>query len=126
MNLVPRTYLFIESTGFTSVVKDYFASDDVYAEFQAELAGQPDGGAVIPGASPLRKIRWGDRRRGMGKRGGLRVIYLHLPELAALYLLDVYGKDEADDLTARERKELRALAEELEITLRERSRRGEL
>src|SRR4051794_17726364 len=96
------TYLFIEAIDFTSAVKSYFGSDEAYADFQSELAQQPDKGTVIPGASPLRKLRWGDKRRGMGKRGGLRMIYIHIPDLGVLFMLDVYGKDEADDLTSDE------------------------
>jgi hypothetical protein len=120
------TYLFVEALSFTSAVKEYFGSDDAYASFQVELAEHPEKGAVIPGAAPLRKLRWGDKRRGMGKRGGLRVIYIHILDLAVLFMLDVYGKDEADDLSNEEKKELRALAKELADELRERHKRGDL
>ena len=120
------TYLFIEAIDFTSSIKSYFGSDDAYAEFQSELAEQPDKGPVIPGASPLRKLRWGDKRRGVGKRGGLRLIYIHIPELRVLFVLDVYGKDEADDLTSGEKKELQALAKQLVEELKERNKRGQL
>ena len=54
------TYLFIEAIDFTSAVKSYFGSDAAYAELQSELAKQPEKGAVMPGASPLRKLRWGE------------------------------------------------------------------
>ena len=90
------------------------------------MAEQPDKGTVIPGASPLRKLRWGDKRRGMGKRAGLRVIYIHIPDLRVLFMLDVYGKDEADDLTSGEKKELQTFATQLVEELRERSKRGKL
>lgn len=36
------TYLIIESTDFTSNVLGYFGSDEAYAQFQSELAEQPD------------------------------------------------------------------------------------
>ncbi len=120
------TYLFIEALDFTSSVKNYFGPDEAYAEFQSELAEQPDKGSVIQGASPLRKLRWGDKRRGKGKRGGLRVIYIHIPEIRVLFLLDVYGKDEADDLTSSEKMELQALANHLVEELRDRNNRGQL
>jgi len=123
---VSGTYLFIEAIEFTSRVKSYFGSDDAYAEFQSELAEQPDKAPVIAGASPLRKLRWGHRRRGIGKRGGLRVIYIHIPDLRVLFMLDVYGKDEADDLTSGEKKELRAFGKQLAVELRERNKRGKL
>jgi hypothetical protein len=35
----------------------------------------PTAGDVIPDAGGLRKLRFGDARRGKGKRSGLRVLY---------------------------------------------------
>jgi len=123
---VRGSYLFVEATGFTGLVRSYFGSDDSYANFQAELAEQPEKGSVIPGASPLRKIRWGDKRRGSGKRGGVRVIYIHIPDLSVLFMLDIYGKDEADDFTSGEKKELQVMANQLIEELRMRAKRGML
>ena len=39
------------------------------------------------------------------------MIYLHVPEVDWIYLLDIYGKDEQEDLTPDEKKTLRRLAE---------------
>jgi hypothetical protein len=66
----------------------------------------------MPGCGGLRKIRLANPRRGKGKRGGARVIYLHVPEVNWIYLLDIYGKDEKEDLSAAEKKILKRLAEE--------------
>ena len=41
-------------------------------------------------------------------------------------MLDVYGKDESDDLTSNEKKELQVFARQLSTELRERHRRGKL
>lgn len=97
-----------------------------YADFQSELAAHPDKGDVIPGAAPLRKLRWGDKRRALGKRGGLRVIYIHIPDIHVLFMLDVYGKDESDDLSKDDKRELQKLAKQLIEELRERKLRGQL
>ncbi len=67
----------------------------------------------MPGCGGLRKIRHGDPRRGKDRRGGLRVIYLYLPDLNWIFLLDIYGKDEKDDLAASEKKVLARLANRL-------------
>jgi hypothetical protein len=48
------------------------------------------------------KLRFGDPSRGKGKRGGVRVIYLHTREAARVDLITVYGKDERDDLSKQE------------------------
>jgi hypothetical protein len=71
----------------------------------------PEMGVVMPGCGGLRKLRIGDPGRGKGKRGGARVIYLDVPEAGVVFFLDVYGKDEKDDLSPREKKVLKTLAE---------------
>jgi hypothetical protein len=66
----------------------------------------------MPGCGGLRKMRFADPRRRKGERGGVRVIYLHVPQADWIFLLDLYGKDEKDDLSAAEKKVLRQLAAE--------------
>ena len=73
----------------------------------------PQKGTVLRGCGGLRKVRIADPRRSKGKRGGARVIYLYVPEAKWFFLLDVYGKDEKEDLTAHEKADLRKLAAEL-------------
>jgi Protein of unknown function (DUF1044). len=69
----------------------------------------PEAGDVIEGTGGLRKVRFGDKRRGKGKRGGLRVIYYWWLGGAQFWLFTLYDKDEAADLTTEERKALKAL-----------------
>jgi len=102
---------FIEAPVFTRLLPRYL-SDDEYRELQLHLAADPEAGDVIQGSGGLRKVRWADRRRGQGRRGGLRVIYFHFAEEMQIWLLTVYGKDEAADLTAKERRLLKAALEE--------------
>ena len=104
--------VFIESSEFTEWI-GYFLSDDSYAEIQRRLMENPDSGDVMPGCGGLRKLRTTDPKRGKGKRGGARLIYLYVPEARHFYMLDIYGKDEKDDLTSDEKKQLRMLAFEL-------------
>lgn len=65
---------FIEAPVFTQLLSRYLAEDD-YRRLQLFLALDPAAGDLIPGTGGCRKLRWADRRRGKGKRGGLRVIY---------------------------------------------------
>jgi hypothetical protein len=71
----------------------------------------PEKGDVMPGCGGLRKLRIGDPKRGKGKRGGARAIYLDVPEAGVIFFLDLYGKDEKDDLSPVEKKVLKTLAE---------------
>ena len=105
---------FIEMSEFSEWISQHL-SDKVYASLQQQLMDDPDTGAVMTGCGGLRKIRTGDPKRGKGKRGGARVIYLYIPEAKRFYLLDVYGKNEKDDLSAKDKKHLKKLAQGLTL-----------
>ena len=96
--------------------------DDEHRALQLFLAGDPEAGDVMPGTGGFRKLRWADRRRGKGKRGGLRVIYYHLSADAQIWLMTLYDKDEMADLSAAEKRALKA-ALEAELALRAARRR---
>jgi hypothetical protein len=100
--------IFIETSDFSQWVRAYLADDDL-AAMQRELLNDPEKGVVMPGCGGLRKLRIADPRRGQGKRGGARVIYLHLEERNQIHLITVYGKDQKDDLTAEDKKFYRQL-----------------
>jgi len=65
-------------------------------EFIGWIAANPLAGDVIPGAGSLRKVRWS--RQGMGKRGGVRVIYFTRLLSGEVVLLLVYAKAKFDNL----------------------------
>jgi hypothetical protein len=102
---------FLETREFTEWVQEYL-SDELLAGLQRELLDDPDKGVVIPGCGGLRKLRAADPKRGKGKRGGVRVIYLHVAEADVIFLMDIFGKNEQEDLTADQKKVLRRLADE--------------
>jgi hypothetical protein len=97
---------FIEASAFTRYVHGYL-DDESYRALQAELAANPDRGEVIPGSGGFRKVRWADTRRGKGRRGGLRVIYFYFEFEQQIWLMTLYGKNEAADLTTKEKKVLK-------------------
>lgn len=101
---------FIEAPAFTRYLSDYL-DDEEYRALQKQLGLSPDVGDVIPGTGGFRKIHWADKRRGKGRRGGLRVIYYHFAADDQIWLMTLYGKDEAADLTPGEKKALKAAIE---------------
>ena len=98
--------IFVELPPFQRLREEYF-DDDALLGLQVELMKNPEAGDVIKGTGGLRKFRFGDERRGKGKRGGLRVIYFWKDSNDQFWLFTVYDKDEADDLTMDQRKVLR-------------------
>lgn len=69
------------------------------------LAANPLAGDVIPGSGGLRKVRWS--RSGMGKRGGVRVIYYNELAGGQIWLLIAYAKAKFDNLPTAFLKQLK-------------------
>ena len=104
---------FVEAPPFTRHLADYL-NEEGYRELQARLAANPEAGDLIPGTGGFRKLRWADARRGKGRRGGLRVIYYYLPSDHQIWLMTVYDKNEASDLSEKQKKALKdSIATEL-------------
>lgn len=101
---------FIEAPAFTQHVHEYLG-DAGYVALQERLVANPASGDVMPGTGGFRKMRWADPRRGKGRRGGLRIIYFYFESERQIWLMTVYGKDEAADLTPKEKKALKAALE---------------
>ena len=74
---------------------------------QIDLIASPTSDHVIEGTGGLRKLRFADKRRGKGKRGGLRVIYYYWIGGPEFWLFTLYDKDEAADLTPKDRAALK-------------------
>jgi hypothetical protein len=49
--------------------------------------------------------------KGRGKRGGARIIYYWVVDRDRILMLDIYAKNEREDLSAGELKQLRTLIE---------------
>jgi hypothetical protein len=84
-------------------------ADDVWGEaerleFVDYIARNPEVGDVIQDTGGVRKIRW--RRQGMGKRGGVRVIYFYHNPVTPLFLLMVYAKAVREDVAPDAKKAL--------------------
>jgi hypothetical protein len=101
---------FFEVPAFTRYLSEYL-DDEAYRTLQQELARKPEAGDLMPGTGGFRKVRWVDVRRGKGRRGGLRVIYYYFAAEHQIWLMTLYGKDEAADLTAKEKKALKGAIE---------------
>jgi len=88
---------FVETPVFTKRVKDLFPDED-YRTLQIALLLRPEQGPLIKGGGGLRKVRWAPK--GVGKRGGVRVIYYWRPDERVFYMLFAYAKSAQEDLTA--------------------------
>lgn len=97
----------IESPLFSRDWPDYRTAEE-HADFIAYLAAEPQCGDVVPGSGGCRKVRWS--RGGIGKRGGVRVIFTSQLACGAVVALLIYGKAARDNIPAHV---LRQIAGEL-------------
>lgn len=92
-----RIILTMHTVSETEVFQRYAASvwsESERIEFINWIAANPLAGDVVPGSNGCRKVRWSSS--GMGKRGGVRVIYFN--DRRAHMLLIVYAKAKFDNL----------------------------
>jgi hypothetical protein len=111
---------FIEAPAFTRHLAEY-VDDEEYHQLQNRLAKYPELGDVMPGTGGFRKLRWADPKRQKGRRGGLRIIYYYFLADQQIWLMTLYGKGEASDLSPRVKKALKG-ALETELLARQAAR----
>lgn len=75
------------------------------------LASYPTAGVILEGTGGIRKLRW--KREGMGKSGGVRVIYYYHSEHYPVFLLTIFGKSEQANISKAERNALAKMIQEL-------------
>jgi hypothetical protein len=109
---------FVETVVFTERVRK-MGLEEALRQLQSELLKAPDVGRLDPGTGVLRKVRMPDPSRGKGKRSGARVHYLWLPGVQRIYLLFVYGKNQAETLTPIQKRELGAIARAIRLAVAE-------
>jgi len=100
--------VFVESSIFEKYYSKYL-NDEEYLKFQSALLVNPYQGDIIQGTGGIRKIRVGIK--GKGKRAGGRVIYYYLDKKSRFYLLTIYAKNEMEDLSSDQKRQLKDFVE---------------
>lgn len=80
------------------------------------IAAYAEYGDLIQGTGGVRKLRV--PAKGKGKRGGARVILYVFSDDAPIYALLVYPKNQVTDLSADDKKTVKALAKAIKDTQR--------
>lgn len=88
-------YTITETPLFQRLVNSVWTEEE-RSDFIDWISDNPLAGDVIPGAGPLRKVRW--LRQGMGKSSGARVIYFNRLADGEIVLLWVYAKAKLDNV----------------------------
>ncbi|MEQ1977621.1 type II toxin-antitoxin system RelE/ParE family toxin [Xenorhabdus sp. SGI240] len=103
--------VFIETPVFSRDRADLL-TDDEFRLLQEHLLKNHEKGSTISATGGCKKIRW--QREGLGKRGGVRIIYYTINKAGRLYLLLIYPKNKKDNVTAKEKEVLKAISSKLQ------------
>ena len=87
--------------------KEFGLTDENLRDLENVLLENPKAGDTIQGTGGLRKIRI--PLENTGKRGGGRVLYVDIELKETIYFINVYTKNEKDDLTEDEKKAFKAV-----------------
>ena len=97
----------VETPVFISSAKDAGVTEEELDDIRSFLAANPEAGALMAGTGGARKFRWAGK--GRGKSGGYRVITFFSGMDIPVFLLDIYTKDEKDNLSQAERNQLKKI-----------------
>lgn len=106
--MLVHVYTVIETPTFAADAKDLWSEEERGA-FCAWIAANPEAGDVIPGSGGCRKVRWA--RGGMGKRGGVRIIYFVRRIDGEIWLLVIYAKNVRGNIPSHILKSIREAIE---------------
>lgn len=110
---------FIHSPKFDSQWKALGLDDDDLRDLQSVLLQNPKAGPVIRDTGRLRKIRYSFG--GRGKSHAARVCYVDFEEEETIFLIMVFAKNEMENLSKKERNDVKGLIARLEISLRKKN-----
>ena len=84
---------------------------DDYDTFKRELTEDPEKAPPLPGTGGVRKIRL--KSSSKGKSSGFRICYFYYVASEVIYLLFIFQKNEQENLTNAQKKELKTLTDAL-------------
>src|SRR5215467_8975236 len=92
-------------------IANKLCSEEERADIVALVAADPECGDLIRGTGGFRKVRVA--RKGMGKSGGARDVYIWRNETFPLFLITVFPKNKKENLTMAERNALKKRADSI-------------
>jgi hypothetical protein len=92
-------------------------TDDDLRALETCIMLNPQGPPVVQGTGGLRKVRFAPASWRTGKSGAARVGYVYFPDFGMVFLVVAYGKNEKDDLTPDDKREIRHLIEGIDELL---------
>lgn len=102
---------FFETRHFTRKWSELGFSDEDLRQLQNSLIENPKAGPVMQGTGGLRKVRFAFPNSG--KSGSVRVCYIDIEGVLEIHLIDVFSKNEKDNLSKAERNQIKQIVEQI-------------
>ena len=100
---------FIQTLEFSRRWEELGFTDDDLRKLEFEIMGDPDKFPIMRGTGGLRKARFASDKKG--KSGGARVCFVDFFMEETVFLITVYGKKEKDNLSMKERNDIKKALE---------------
>ena len=97
-------YTIVETETFKKQADKFWTTEERLECF-TQIASDPFIGDVILKSGGFRKVRWS--RAGMGKRGGVRLIYFNVLEDGLIVMSYFYAKNEQENILPSELQKLK-------------------
>lgn len=98
--------IYIKSTPDFDRLAEKLMSEKAVEDFFSYIELHPESGAVISGTGGIRKVRWESGKNNKGKSSGVRILY-HYSEDLLIILIAVFGKSEKENISDREKNDLK-------------------
>ena len=103
----------IQTRGFSKKIDKFLSERKLLKEdfetLKKSLVKDPEQGDLIPGTGGVRKVRLKSSTKG--KRGSFRVCYFDDPGREELFLMQIYTKNEKENLSSDEKNALKEFSE---------------
>ncbi len=102
-------YVIVYLPLFASKVKKLGLTAEDLRRLELLIMADAKGAPVIAGTHGLRKIRFSLESSSSGKSGGVRACYVVLEDVAYVYLVTLFAKNEQENLDRATRNQVAAL-----------------
>jgi hypothetical protein len=114
----PKFWLcFVELDPFGPAWKKLGLRDGDLRDLQISLCFSPSGSPIIQGTGGLRKLRFAPKSWKMGQSGAVRVYYVYFQKFGLIALVLAHAKNERESISESQKRQVKALIEEIESTL---------
>lgn len=115
---MPVRWTLIQTAGFRRLWRSQRLTDEDLQALELAVMRDPAAAIVMKGTGGLRKIRFAPPSCGRGKSGSMRIGYAQFPEFGRIYLVTMFLKADADNLSAADRQNIKSVLADIAMALR--------